>query len=74
MEDTDLKNDIQRETSISDLLRDYPQAIPVFLKHRMACVGCSMSAFETIESAASIYGLAPDAFLDEVIGAIAARP
>ncbi len=70
MSDTNQMNDIQRETSISDLLRDYPQAIPVFLKHRMACVGCSMSAFETIESAASIYGLAPDVFLNEVIGAI----
>lgn len=66
-------NDIHPQTSISDLLRDYPQAIPVFFKHRMACVGCSMSAFETIESAASIYGLAPDAFLNEVVQAACAE-
>lgn len=64
---------IQRETSISDLLRDYPQAIPVFLKHRMACVGCSMAAFETIESATSIYGIAPDAFMKEVMTAISEK-
>lgn len=70
MSNTKHINDIQRETSISDLLRDYPQVIPVFLKHRMACVGCSMSAFETIESAASIYGIAPEVFFDEVVGAI----
>ncbi|HEY9087700.1 MAG TPA: DUF1858 domain-containing protein [Anaerolineaceae bacterium] len=61
---------IERTTSISDLLRDYPQAIPVFLKHHMACVGCSMSAFETIESAACIYGIAPETLLDEVRSAV----
>lgn len=61
---------IQPTTSISDLLRDYPQTIPVFFQRHMACVGCSMAAFETIESAANIYCIAPDALLDELLRAI----
>jgi hybrid cluster-associated redox disulfide protein len=58
------------DLSISDLLNACPQVVPVFIKHHMACVGCSLSAFETIGSAAKIYGLAPDVFLRELESAI----
>ena len=61
---------IDKETSVADLLREFPQTIPVFLKHQMACVGCSMSAFETVQSAACVYGIAPDGFLRELEQAV----
>ncbi len=56
----------EAQMSVADLLRDWPQTIPVFLKHRMACVGCSMSSFETLKDAARIYGIAPDTFIREL--------
>ena len=56
----------EAQMSVSDLLRDWPQTIPVFLKYRMACVGCSMSSFETLKDAARIYGIAPDTFIGEL--------
>ncbi len=56
----------EAQMSVADLLRDWPQTIPVFLKHRMACVGCSMSSFETLKDAARIYGIAPDTFICEL--------
>lgn len=59
-------NALNLQMSVSDLLKDHPQAIPVFLNHRMACVGCSMSSFETLHDAARIYGLEPQSFLDEL--------
>jgi hybrid cluster-associated redox disulfide protein len=43
------------QSTVAELLESYPQAIPIFLKHGMSCVGCSMSAFETLEDAARIY-------------------
>jgi hybrid cluster-associated redox disulfide protein len=58
--------------NVADLLVDWPQVIPVFLQHRMACVGCSMSGFETVGDAARIYGLSPDSFLVELHHAILA--
>lgn len=66
-------NTLNLKMSVSDLLNDYPQAIPVFLNHHMACVGCSMSSFETLHDAARIYGIEPQVFLDELHQAIYAN-
>jgi len=35
----------------------------------MACVGCPMAAFETLVEAAQVYGLTPEAVLQELCGA-----
>jgi hybrid cluster-associated redox disulfide protein len=63
-------HEIHPEMAISELLRRWPQAIPVFHKHKMACVGCSMSDFETISSAAEIYQLSLVSFMHELQAAV----
>lgn len=63
-------HEIHPEMVISELLRRWPQAIPVFQKHKMACVGCSMSDFETVSSAAEIYHLSLGCLLDELQEAV----
>jgi hybrid cluster-associated redox disulfide protein len=57
---------INPKTSVADLLARNPQVIPVFIKHHMSCVGCSMSAFETLEDAARIYAVPLDVFMSEL--------
>lgn len=52
--------------TVFDLLNIFPQVIPVFIRHRMSCVGCSMSSFETLQDAAKIYGISPEGFLCEL--------
>jgi hybrid cluster-associated redox disulfide protein len=64
------KRTLDLQMSVYDLLNNWPQAIPVFIQHRMACVGCSMSSFETLGDAAKIYGIAPDVLLEEISQAI----
>ena len=56
--------------TVAKLLATSREVIPVFIRHRMACVGCPLAAFEQLESAALHYGLEPDAFIAEVCGAI----
>ncbi len=56
--------------TVSEVLGRWPQAIPVFLSHRMACVGCAAAPFETVAEVAGIYGLPLEGFLDELIEAI----
>lgn len=56
--------------SVADLLDKWPQAAPVFIRRRMACVGCSMAMFETLEDAARIYGVLPRVFINELQAAI----
>lgn len=57
------------ETRIHDVLRQHPQTVPVFLRHRVVCVGCWMSKFDTIADAVWNYGLDMEAFLSELSAA-----
>ena len=52
--------------TMADLLAGWPAAAPVLAKRGMACVGCSMARFETIEEAAIAYGFDPADLLDEI--------
>jgi hybrid cluster-associated redox disulfide protein len=53
---------ITSELTVAEVLTRWPETIPVFLKQHMHCVGCSMSAFDTMVEAASNYGLNWDSF------------
>lgn len=52
--------------TVSQVLERWPQMIPVFVRHRMTCVGCTMAPFETLADVTAIYGLDLDGFLSEL--------
>jgi hybrid cluster-associated redox disulfide protein len=52
--------------TVSELLSCWPETAPIFIRHRMACIGCSMSQFETLEGATAVYGLDLDSFVCEL--------
>lgn len=45
----------QPEMIVADVLKTWPQTIPVFLRFKTACVGCAMSPFETLSDVARNY-------------------
>jgi len=51
---------------VADLMREWPQTIPVFIHYRMDCVGCSMAAFERLADAARIYHVPVEAFFESL--------
>ena len=51
---------------LADLMTTWPQTIPVFVRHRMLCVGCLVSPFHTVTDACAEYHLDEDAFLTEL--------
>ncbi len=55
------------ELTIADLLRRWPKTAVLFQKHNMACVGCVVAPFYSVEDAISIYGLSRDVFLEELM-------
>lgn len=59
------------EILISELLERWPETAVVFQKHNMACVGCVVAPFYSIEAAISIYGLNREQFLAELAEAVA---
>ena len=57
---------------LDDLMRLWPETIPVFLRHRMSCVGCLVSRVHTVADACRAYGRDTDAFIQELRDAVAA--
>ncbi|WP_425059675.1 hypothetical protein SCACP_02720 [Sporomusa carbonis] len=48
---------ITADSVISDIIRVYPQTIPVFRSFGMGCLGCPSSTGEAVSKAAEIHGL-----------------
>lgn len=60
--------------TVADILACWPQTVPVFMRYRLACVGCPISRFEIIADIAAIYGINPNRFLQELQQAIGGSP
>ena len=60
------------EMPLADLMTHWPQTIPVFVRHKMLCVGCLVSPFHTVADACTEYHLNQDAFMAELNTAVAA--
>jgi hybrid cluster-associated redox disulfide protein len=57
---------IALDWTIEQVLSDLPAVIPVFLTHRLACVGCYMTPFCTLEDAITTYSLPREQFLADL--------
>ena len=64
------RQEISLKLIVADVLERWPQVIPVFLKYKMKCVGCSMAAFEILADALRIHGIPADQFLDDANNAV----
>ncbi len=65
-----MERQITPNLMVADVLARWPEVIPVFIHHRLACVGCSMAPFETLGDAMRIYGLEAEPFLTQLEHAI----
>ena len=57
---------VNGEALVGKIVRDYPEAAPVLMSIGMHCLGCPASQMETIEEAAMVHGVDPDALCDEI--------
>ncbi|MPW26820.1 DUF1858 domain-containing protein [Alkalibaculum sp. M08DMB] len=51
---------IERNMTIGEVVRKYPNLIPVLGSFGMGCVGCPSAQSETLEEAASVHGIDVD--------------
>ncbi|MGN1017500.1 MAG: DUF1858 domain-containing protein [Oscillospiraceae bacterium] len=58
--------DLSRESMISDILEDFPEAMPKFQELGMHCLGCALATAESLEQACAAHGIDPDEFLVEL--------
>jgi hybrid cluster-associated redox disulfide protein len=58
------------DLSLEELMALWPETIPVFLRHKMLCVGCLVNPFHTVIDACAEYGLEVDDFVGELIASL----
>ena len=59
-------NQITRQSNIESILGRWPQTVSVFLRYKLACIGCTMAPFETLADVLSNYSLSEDQFLADI--------
>ena len=57
---------VTKDTMIGELLRIDANIAPILLEIGMHCLGCPSSQMETIEEAAMVHGLEPQALVDRI--------
>ena len=58
------------DLTLNDLMENWPETIPVFLRHKMLCVGCLINPFHTVADACAEYDLSEDDFIRELEEAV----
>ena len=53
----------QSDDLVDDIMRTAPHTIGVFLAFKMACVGCPIATFHTVDDACHEHGIERDEFL-----------
>ena len=61
-----MKVEVNKDTSIGELVMIDESVTPILMAVGMQCVGCPASQMETIEEAAMVHGLEPQALVDEI--------
>lgn len=56
--------EITRETMLSEILENCPEAMPAFQAIGMHCMGCALASGENLEQACAAHGVGPDEFVE----------
>ena len=63
---------IRKDMKIEDVLRKYPQTIPVFQRFGIDCAECQLSGYEDLEHGAKVHGIDVEALLERLNESLAA--
>ncbi len=63
-----------QSTNVQDIMVNWPQTVPVFLKHQMSCIGCYVGPFHTIADACFEHNIDEQLFWKELAVAMASDP
>ncbi len=61
------QNLITKNTFIGDMVSKYPKTADIMLSWGLACVGCSINVFETVEEGARVHGQMNDGEIKKLI-------
>lgn len=64
---------INRYMVIEEIVRNFPETIPVFEEFGFGCLGCKAALFENIEQGAKVHGIDVEALITGLNDVIAGR-
>ena len=57
---------VTKDTTIGDILKIKPAAVPILMEIGMHCLGCPASMGETVEEAAAVHGINADELVNRM--------
>ncbi len=57
---------ITKDMTIGDIIRAYPQTLPVFERHGLDCFECQIADFEALEHGAGVHKVDVETLLEEL--------
>ena len=57
---------ITKEMTISEILRRYPQTLPIFNRYCLDCYDCQIAEYEQLEHGASVHKVDINALITEL--------
>ena len=64
---------IRKEMKIEDVLRKFPQTIPVFRRFGIDCAQCQLSEYEDLAHGARVHGIELEALLRELQDSVSVK-
>ena len=64
---------IRKDMKIEDVLRQFPQTVPVFRRFGIDCAQCQLSEYEDLEHGARVHGIELEALLRELQDSVSVK-
>ncbi len=61
---------ITEDMNIKEVIEKYPEAVSVFAKYNMGCIGCIAASYEKLSDIAAVHGVDVKTFLKDLNAAI----
>ena len=58
--------EINKDMTIGELVRDFPEVIPVLFSYHLGCIGCPSAQAETLEEACIVHGIDLQSMLEDL--------
>ena len=64
---------ITKEMTLEDIIRHYPQTIPVFLKFGLDCQECQLASYKSVDHCAEFHDLDINLLIQELNKAVSEK-
>ena len=57
---------VTKDMGIMEIIQTNPNAIEIFQKYGLGCIGCAAARFENLEAGAKVHGIDVDAMVNDI--------